>query len=314
MTSADDIRPPRAYVLFMNRSHPLMPLLAALTGIALFTIMDATMKRASLASNIYDALLFRSLIGTILLFPLWKLRGGRWPAPQVLRLHGTRSAVVAAMALLYFWGLVRLPLAEAISISFIAPLIALYLAAAILGERIGRWAIGGSLLGLAGVVVISVGHIGGGGGNRAAQGPGIAAILCSAVLYGWNLILQRQQALLAAPREVAFFQNLLIGLILSVAAPWLAHRPSAEALGLITTAAVLAATSLMLLSWAYARSEAQLLLPTEYSAFIWAALVGWLWFGERLDAATLVGGALIVAGCLTAARGTPAQHAELTAA
>ncbi|MDP9056846.1 MAG: EamA/RhaT family transporter, partial [Pseudomonadota bacterium] len=51
----------------------------------------------------------------------------------------------------------------------------------------------------------------------------------------------------------------------------------------------------------------------EYSAFIWAALMGWLWFGERLDAATLLGGVLIVAGCLTAARGTAAQHAELTA-
>jgi S-adenosylmethionine uptake transporter len=296
----------------MTRQHPAMPLLAALTGIALFAIMDATMKRASLAGGVYNALLFRSLTGTVLLFPLWQMGGGRWPARPVLRLHATRSLVVAAMALLYFWGLMRLPLAEAIAISFIAPLIALYLAAVLLHERIGRWAIAGSLLGLAGVVVISAGHIGQGGITRTAQAPGIAAVLCSAVLYGWNLILQRQQAQLASPREVAFFQNLLVGLILLTAAPWLAHRPSPDALGLIGGAAVLTATSLMLLSWAYARSEAQLLLPTEYSAFVWAALAGWLWFGERLDAATVLGGALIVAGCLAAARGTPAQHAELT--
>ena len=287
-----------------------MPLLAALTGIALFALMDATMKRASLSSGVYNAMLFRSMIGTALLLPLWRLRGGRWPAMPVLRLHGTRSAVVTGMAVLYFWGLVRLPLAEAIAISFIAPLIALYLAAVILRETIGRRAIIGSLLGLAGVIVISAGHIGSAAG--ASQGPGIAAILCSAVLYGWNLILQRQQAQLAGPREIAFFQNLLMGLILLLAAPWLAHPPSPAGLGLIAASAVLAASSLMLLSWAYARSEAQVLLPTEYSAFIWAALVGWLWFGERLDVATLMGGALIVAGCLTAARGTPAQHAELT--
>lgn len=300
----------------MARTHSLMPLLAALSGIALFAIMDAAMKRASLASDVYDAMLFRSLIGTVLLFTLWRLSwgtsGGHWPSRHVLRLHGTRSAVVAAMALMWFWGLVRLPLAEAIAISFIAPLIALYLAAAILHERIGRWAIAGSGLGLAGVAVISAGHIGG-QGAQSAQGPGIAAVLCSAVLYGWNLILQRQQALLAEPREVAFFQNLLVALILAVAAPWLAHRPSPDALRFIAMAAVLAASSLMLLSWAYARSEAQLLLPTEYSAFIWAALAGWLWFGERLDNATLLGGMLIVAGCLTAARGRPGQHAELTA-
>lgn len=297
----------------MSRPHLLLPLAAALIGIALFAVMDATMKRASLASDVYDATLFRSLIGTTLLLPLWRIGGGRWPMRQVLRVHAKRSAVIAAMALLWFWGLVRLPLAQAIAMSFIAPLIALYLAAAILREQIGRWAITGSVLGFAGVVVISAGHLAGRTASDAAQGAGIAAILMSAVLYGWNLIIQRQQAQLAGPREVAFFQNLLVGLILLLAAPWLAHRPSLAALGLIAASAVLGATSLMLLSWAYARTEAQLLLPTEYSAFIWAALMGWLWFGERLDAATLLGGVLIVAGCLTAARGTAAQHAELTA-
>ncbi len=302
------------YAPAMARPHLQMPLLAAMAGIAVFAVMDATMKRASLAAGVYNAMLFRSMIGTGLLFPVWRLdrRQNQWPAPVVLRLHGRRAAVVAIMALLYFWGLERLPLAEAIAVSFIAPLIALYLAAVMLGERIGHWAIAGSLLGLAGVMVISAGHIGRIGGGE--QGAGIAAILCSAVLYAWNLILQRQQAQLAAPREVAFFQNLLIALILLLAAPWLAQLPSREALGTITASAVLSAISLMLLSWAYARSEAQLLLPTEYSAFVWAALVGWLWFGESVDAATLTGGVLIVAGCLVAARGAPAEHAELIVA
>src|SRR5579863_1483156 len=161
----------------MSRPHPFMPLAAALAGIALFAVMDATMKRASLASDVYDAMLFRSLIGTTLLLPFWRSFGGRCPAPQVLRLHARRSMVVAAMALLWFWGLVRLPLAEAIAMSFIAPLIALYLAAALLREQIGRWAIAGSLLGLAGVVVISAGHLGGQTTAHASQGPGIAAIL-----------------------------------------------------------------------------------------------------------------------------------------
>lgn len=311
MPNRDDKARRRAYAAGMAKSHPHLPVMAALAGIALFACMDAAMKRASLAGDVYNALLFRSLIGTALLAPLWRLGGGRWPAAAVFRLHGTRSAVVATMALFYFWGLERLPLAEAIAISFIAPLIALYLAAVILGERIGRRAIAGSLLGVGGVVVISAGHIGSFAGS---QGPGIAAVLGSAVLYGWNLILQRQQAQLADPGEVAFFQNLLIALILLLAAPWLAHWPSPAALGLISASAVLAASSLMLLSWAYARSEAQLLLPTEYSAFVWAALVGWLWFGERLDAATLMGGALIVAGCLIAARGTAPQHVEITMA
>jgi S-adenosylmethionine uptake transporter len=290
-------------------------MLATLLGIALFSVMDATMKRAALASSVYDALLTRSLIGSVLLLPVWRMSGGRWPRRAAMRIHGTRSLVVTGMALLFFMGLLRLPLAEAIAISFIAPLIALYLAAALLGERIGRAAIMGSLLALAGVAVISAAHLGQSAQSaaNAAQGWGIAAVLGSAVLYGWNLILQRQQARLAGPREVAFFQNLLVGAILLPGAPWLAHAPAIPALELCLAAAVLAAISLMLLSWSYGKAEAQVLLPFEYSAFIWAALIGWLWFGESVDSATLAGVTLIVAGCWAGTRGPGEMHIEQTA-
>jgi S-adenosylmethionine uptake transporter len=40
----------------------------------------------------------------------------------------------------------------------------------------------------------------------------------------------------------------------------------------------------------------------EYTAFLWAAVLGWLWFGEPLAWQTIAGTALIVAGCLIAAR------------
>ena len=102
------------------------------------------------------------------------------------------------LAPLFFWGLVRVPLAEAIALSFIAPLIALYLAAVLLGEKIQRTAIAASLLGFGGVLVIAAARLAEGTLN-AQSGWGIAAILVSAVLYAWNLILQRQQAQLASP-------------------------------------------------------------------------------------------------------------------
>jgi len=73
----------------------------------------------------------------------------------------------------------------------------------------------------------------------------------------------------------------------------------------ILLAAALAFTSLALLAWAYARSEAQRLIPVEYSAFLWAALIGWLVFDEELSAGTVAGALLIVAGCLIAARFKP---------
>ena len=189
-----------------HHEHHAAPFIAVTFGIALFSVMDGLMKNASIAVGAYNAMLFRSLIGTALMFPLWKWRGGAWPDASSMKLHALRGAVSGAMATSFFWGLVYLPMAEGIALSFIAPLIALYLAAILLGETLRKAAVGGSLLALAGVVVIGWAKFDGPADAEAARG--MAAILVSSVLYAWNLVLQRQQALLAKPEEVAFFQAL----------------------------------------------------------------------------------------------------------
>ena len=91
--------------------------------------------------------------------------------------------------------------------------------------------------------------------------------------------------------------------------------PTLQQLPSLAAAAILGTTSLLLLSWAYARAEARILIPVEYTAFIWAALFGWLVFAEEVTAATLGGTALIVVGCLVATRQKPDQvdHVETTA-
>jgi S-adenosylmethionine uptake transporter len=69
----------------------------------------------------------------------------------------------------------------------------------------------------------------------------------------------------------------------------------------------------MLLGWAYARAGAAYLSTTEYTAFLWAMLLGWLRFGEHVSSFTILGAALIVAGCLIAARGRKVDHPVLEA-
>ncbi len=285
----------------MTRDRRPLPFLAAILGIALFSLMDAFMKNASIAVGAYSAMLVRSAFGVVVMFPLWKFAGGTWPDRAALRLHAMRGTISAGMAITFFWGLVRLPMADAIALSFIAPLIALYLAAVLLGEKVGGGAVLGSLLGLAGVLVIGAGRLGEGRfGPEAALG--IGAILVSAVLYAFNLILQRKQALLAGPREVTLFQMGFTLLVLVLFAPWFAVLPDVRAAGEIFVSALLAAAALMLLSWAYGKAETQVLLPIEYTAFVWAALLGWAMFGEAVTVTTLGGAALIVIGCWIAAR------------
>ncbi|PKB14822.1 S-adenosylmethionine uptake transporter [Novosphingobium kunmingense] len=291
-----------------KRHNHLMPFLAVAAGIASFSVMDGLMKSASLAIGAYSAMLWRSAAGVVLMAPAWKLRGGTMPQAALLRLHALRGANTAGMAVSFFYGITKLPLAEGIAISFIAPLIALYLAAILLGEWVARRAVLASLLGLSGVIVICAARLGEGGYDRDAV-LGIAAILFSAALYAWNLILQRQQAQIADPVEIALFQAVFTGLALLPFAPWFGHLLPVAQWSAIALSAVLAMLSLMLIAWGYARAETQVLLPMEYTAFLWAAVTGWVMFGEALTPATVAGAVLIVVGCWIAARG----HTEQTA-
>lgn len=290
-----------------------LPFAVACLGIASFAGMDVIMKELAIAMGAYNAMLWRTVIALGMAAVLFI--GGRipWPGRSVLRIHLWRGVVTSLMAFLFFWGLVYVPLAEAIGLSFIAPLIALYLAAVLLQEKVGEMAILASVIGFVGALVIIGGKLSGEYSDE--MGKGIVAILLSAVLYAYNLILQRQQALIAGPVEIAFFQCATMGAVYLLFAPFLAHVPTANHWTGLAGAAALSISSLLLLSWAYRRAEARILIPVEYTAFIWAALFGWLVFAEDVTVATLVGTVLIVAGCLLASRQDPdhIDHVETTA-
>jgi S-adenosylmethionine uptake transporter len=294
----------------MHRDHPLRPFATVLIAVALFSFMDALMKGAALAVGTYNALLLRGFCGLALTLPLYLALRRDWPTRSVLKVHLKRGLVATAMAFTFFWGITQMPLAEAIALSFIAPLIALFLAAVLLGEKVRKQAIGASVLGLVGVAVIAAGQVQAGVASS-TNWLGMASILGSAVLYAWNLVLQRQQALLARPLEVATFQNVIMSSVLLLFSPWWLEMPDdPHAWGWIGGAAIVAMAAAMLFAWAYARAEAQALVPLEYSAFLWAVLFGWLFFGEALRIPTLLGVALIVSACWIAA---PRNRPEVTA-
>lgn len=284
--------------------RPLIPFLVACLGIGSFSLMDAVMKGLVLQIDVYNALFWRSLAAiAMLIIPYMILRRRRHPTRAALRMHAQRALVVLPMGLSFFWALGRLPLAEAIALSFIAPVIALYLAALLLGETIGRSAVIASVLGLIGVAVIVGGRVSGAYDKDALLGAG--AVLFSACLFAYNLILARRQAQIAGPIEIAMYMGLFLAGYYGLAAPLLAVPPAAEHWPAILSAAALSSLSLLLLSWAYARAEAQALIPVEYTGFLWAILFGWWFFAEAPSWPVLAGAAMIVTGSLVAARAKP---------
>lgn len=295
------------------RHNPLIAFFVGVLGIALFSGMDAVMKGLVLAIGTLTTMFWRNLVGIGLSGMFYLPRRSGWPTRKVMSVHLQRGIVSAAMGFLFFWGIGRVPLAQAIALAFIAPLIALYLAAVLLKETVGPRTVGASLIAFAGVVIIFIGQAQADLGREAIIGS--LAILVSAALYAVNIILMRQQALVAQPLEIAFFQSLIVTAILALCIPLFGMPvPPLGQWPWLLLAAILAISSMLLLAWAYARANASYLATTEYTAFLWAAALGWLVFAEPLSLFTLAGASLIVAGCILAARKPADANPQLEAA
>jgi S-adenosylmethionine uptake transporter len=284
----------------------------AAVGIAVYSAMDAIMKGLSIASGAYAAVLWRSIAGVALLAPVYLARRRPWPTAAAIRLHLARGGVGGASVLLFFWGLVRVPMAQGVALTFLAPLIALFLAALTLGERIRRAAIGGSLVASLGVLAIAAGQVQARASEQMVLGS--LAILAASVLYAGSLILLRRQAQAADPLEVALFTSIVLGGFLLIGAPWFGGWPATAQVPAVASAALLGSISAVALAWAYRHAEAQVLAPVEYTAFVWSALLGWLVFAERVSPYTVAGALLIIAGCLVAIRGPAAPGPQTEAA
>jgi S-adenosylmethionine uptake transporter len=282
--------------------HPVRAFLAALGAVSVLSIMDATMKHLVLVIGLLSVSVWRSLANLVLSAAMYLPGRKAWPTRRTLAIHVSKGVVVTVMAGLFFWGIARIHLAQALALTFIAPLIALLLAALFLGEQIGKRTIAGALGAFAGVIVIVFGQAQSGVGGEVLLGS--AAIIGSALCYAVNIVMMRWQALNAKPLEINFFQGVTVMamwlLALAFAGP--PQWPTGE-WQWIVVASVLSTIGTLLFAWAYARGPASYLSVTEYSGFLWASALGWLVFGERVSFYTLAGAVLIVGGCLIAARG-----------
>ena len=281
--------------------NPYLPIGLALGGVFLYSVLDAVMKAQGLAMGAYSAMYWRNVAGVILAAALYLPFRPVRPSRPAFKLHVIRSALTAVMMYCFFFGLTRVPLAQAIGLTFIAPIIALFLASPFLGERIGANSKFAALLGFGGVMVVVGGDLL--RMNAETDLLGVSAMLAFAVMYAVNLILQRKLALIAKPMEITFYQNTIVLLLMTPLAPFLLLMPANE---LQWGGAVLAGSaaigSLILMSIAYRRAEAQQLVSTEYTAFVWAAIFGWWLFSEAVTAQTLLGTGLIMFGCVVGAR------------
>lgn len=275
------------------------PALRAVLGIALLTGMDAVVKAQMQEQPFLQALFMRFAMGG--LCALVVLAAVRPALPTRASLIGNtiRIPVVVMTAGSFFYSLSVLPLAEALTLSFLAPVFVALLGAILLKERLDRRIFEALAFGIAGMLVMVWPRL---QGEVSGAGLGVAAALFSAVTYAFNLVLLRRIAMQEHPAVIVAFQNCGPALCLAVPA-WLVAVPmSARDLAAYLAAGVLGVAGHLFLTSAFARAQASRLAPLEYTALVWASLLGFLVFGEVPLWTTYAGAVLIVGGAIAVSR------------
>jgi S-adenosylmethionine uptake transporter len=218
----------RPYLAPSMPAPPAPPILARLVLLAiaaegLLTLMDALIKQLSPRYPTLEIAFLRYAFGMLgaVVYALWMRPG--WPTREAAAYNGLRALLIVVTATSFFFALGRLPLADAIAMSFISPALTALLGAMLLGERLD-WRIGLALTaGFLGMLLIVGGKLGAAGIGEEVL-IGAAAVLVSAVGYSLNLIMLRHRATRDPLAQIILFQNLGPALILALPAFWVWKR------------------------------------------------------------------------------------------
>lgn len=214
--------------------------------------------------------------------------------------HVLRATLFNLSTFTFFWSLKYLPLADALSIFFVQPLVLTALSGWFFGERVGlrRWA--AVMVGFIGVLIIVRPGL-------VAFNLGTVFAFASGCCLAMYLALSRRIAG-EMPAIVTTFQtSALCALILVGILPFIWITPSLTQLAMLIAMGVLGTTGQFLMLRSYDFAEASLLAPFAYTEIIMATLLGWLVFGDFPDAYTILGVGVLIASALYIA-----LHSETT--
>jgi len=276
-----------------------LPLLVAALATASFVSMDCVIKLMAVRFDALQLGFFRFAGGSVFALALWLWKRTPLPDAAAWRLHVLRSVLLLCSLLGYFFALTRLPLAEALTISYLAPIFVAVLAIPALGERPSSsiWlALGAGLLGVSVSVAaeLSLGMSGFDTGRLL----GMAAAAVAALSFAGVMLLARRQSRTDSIWTILLIQSVLPLLLLAgpTAWRWQPIQPGDVVLSLL--AGGLGTLGLLALTYAITRLEASRVAPLEYSGFVWATLLGYFVFGEVPTLTTAASATLIVGGCL----------------
>jgi drug/metabolite transporter (DMT)-like permease len=258
-------------------------------GVACLCVNDAIGKTLTAGYNPLQILFLRNVIA----LPIAALIAFHLGGPSALRSHRPAAHLLRGMlwllaATMFFTSFIYLGLAEATTLIFAMPVFVTAISALVLREQVGwrRWL--AVLSGFVGVLVVVRPGFG------AFQA---ASLLPVATAFVYALLML--SARWVDPRESVWTLMLyLVGagaLLSALVAPFVWVQPKLDDLWLFAAIAFFGTVGITLMTQAFRWAPAVVIAPFDYTALIWATLLGYLLWGEIPDFATYLGAAIIIA-------------------
>lgn len=280
----------------------------AMAAVFLFSTNDFLIKFLSGDYALHQIVLIRSVVGLAVVLGVIVPLSGGLPALRTQRLgiHIVRGLCVVFANLCFFLGLAALPLAEAVAVFFVSPLLISVASVVFLGESVGprRW--GAIFVGLIGVLIVLR------PGTEAFQPASLLPLLAALGYAGLHTLTRKIGGTEGATAMIFYVQmtfivtSAVIGLALGHGAfagsgdPSLEFllrgwgTPSMEDLAIMAFVGIASAGGGYAIGQAYRQSEAALVAPFEYAAMPLSVFWGWLIFDELPDSVAFAGITLIL--------------------
>ena len=287
-----------------NQATPLRSICLILASMFCFAVVDALGKSVALQYPANEVTFFRMFFGLIPAIAVC-LRGRT--ISDRLQNMDVRGQIVRSLTLIgasacFFAALPYVPLSEAVAIVYSETLLVIVLAPALLNERLKRRDALAALAGFVGVLLV----VRPSGSNSNWIGP---VLLIVAAIFGALSIIQikRIRSTDDSGTTVLFFT--VVGTVITGASLLIAWRtPTIDALSLMALLGAFATAGQLLMTMAFLQADAAALAPYNYTSIVWAALFGYVIWGETIGTVSLVGITMIVGSSIAVAlRGREAE-------
>lgn len=267
-----------------------MFMLAAMAILPVIDVFAKTLGQAGMPIAI--VVWARALFGGLMTLPFaLKSEGLRAFRPAQPLRQLLRAVLLFGATFLFFSALKYLPIADALAIFFVNPLVIVILSALLLRERVGprRWA--AVAVGFIGtLIIIRPGMV--------QVNPGTLLALGSGVALGSYLVLTRAMAGVADAMVLNFQTSAIGAALMTLVLPLLWVAPTPMQWAMLAALGVIATLGHVLITKAYEHGEASLLAPLAFTEIVMATVLGYAFFGDLPDRWTVLGVTILIASAI----------------